>query len=109
MRVEETEVQRFAVHVVRPAERQLLAVAEQVFLLELDRARVFATLAAEVDAGVQRPGIARANFEIDRLPVLGHRANDCVIQVVVGAQDALGLLHEAMPIRLATRETATAP
>ena len=109
MRIEERERQRLAVDVVRPAERELLAVAEQVFFLELDRARVFSTLAAEVDTRVQRPGIARAHFEIDRLAVPGHRTNGCVIKVVVGAQDALGFLDDTMHVRLALAKQQLRP
>ncbi len=104
VRIAEVERQRFAVDIVLPAERELLAVAEQVLLFQFDAGRVLAALPAEVDARVQRPGVARANLEIHGVPVPGNGTDHRVVQVVVGAQDALRLLHDAVHVRLAGRE-----
>ena len=78
--------------------------AEQVLFLELDRAGVLAALPVEVDARVQRPGVARAHLEVDGGAVVRRRPDHGVVEVIVGAQDAFGFLHDAVDVALAGLE-----
>jgi len=103
------ERQEVAIDVPAPVELELLPRAEEVLLGDLQRRLVLAALAAEIDARVERPVVARAHDEVDRAAVPGHRLDGRVVQVVVGAQDALGLLHEPVHVRVAGPEQQLGP
>ena len=92
MRVEEVELDGFAIDVVAPGDTYRLPSAQQVFLLDLRADVVLAAGAAVAEAGVQRPDVACAHDEIDHPVVVGDRLDLGAVQVTVGAQQALGLL-----------------
>ena len=84
------------VHLVDAAVTHRQAGAQQVVFLDADAARIGPARAGEAGAGVQRPGVARHHLDIDHIGrTAGWRdgAQLHVIQVAVGAQQALGFFH----------------
>src|SRR5207244_12614136 len=75
--------------------------AEEVDLLELHAGGVAAAAAAEVEAWIEGPDIARRDAEVDLAVVIGHRADPGVVEIGIAAQDPLRLIDQAARIALA--------
>ena len=85
---------RRAIHVGLAADAELRAGAEQVQLLELEARGALAALAAEGDAGIQRPHILRHHFDVDHAVVPRHGPDVRILQIARAAQDARGFFEQ---------------
>src|SRR5579864_5778008 len=86
-----TDQLRGAVDVLEPRHLDVLAGAEEVLVLDVERGAVGAAGAAEVEAELQRPDVPRQHLEIDLALVLGDRPDGRLVQVAVVAQQPLAL------------------
>ena len=75
--------------------------AEEVDLLEPHAGGVGAAAAAEVEARIEGPDIARRDAQVDLAVVIGHRADPGVVEIGIAAQDPLRLIDQAARIALA--------
>ena len=100
MRIDVLERHVVAVDVLAPVELEPTPGAEQVLFDELQRRLVLAALAVVIEAGVQRPVVARVDHQVDGVAVPGNRHDLGIIKVVVGTQDALGFLDQAVHVGL---------
>jgi len=82
--------------------------AEQVRLLEVDRARVDAAFAPEADARLQGPRVPRAHLEIHHPVLVACRADAHLVDRGRLADQALGLVDHAHRDRLAGLEEQNA-
>jgi hypothetical protein len=93
-----------AIHFVAACERDLLAVAQQIGFLHFEPAGVFAAAAAEVNAGLERPHIARAYFDVHDAVANRYRHHLRVEQIAIAAKNALAFIEQPLLERLAARE-----
>ena len=75
--------------------------AEEVDLLEPHAGGVGAAAAAEVEARIEGPDIARRDAQVDLAVVIGHRADPGVVEIGIAAQDPLRLIDQAARIAFA--------
>ena len=85
-------------------DRQIGSRAEQVELFELEAGRVLAAAATERHAGIQRPDIAGRDRDIDASVVERDRPDGGVVEIPGRAQDARGLVQQALRVGVAALE-----
>ena len=79
---------------------QTAAGAEKVVLLDAEAAAVLAALSTELDFGLQGPGVLGDDLDVHRTVVVRHRADVGIAQIVVAAQDPLGLPQQPRVVPL---------
>ena len=98
-----------AVNISRAHDAQAHAAAQEVVLAQVDAARIGAARTARAQAGVERPGVARLDFDVDHALAQGNRADHHFAQVTCAAQHAFGLVDQTHRHRLAAAEQQCAP
>ena len=95
---------RVAIDAGDAGDLQVRASAEEVELFELHADRVLAALAAERQARIQRPDIARRHRDIDAPVLEGDRLDRRIVEIAGGSQDARRLIDQALRVGIAALE-----
>src|SRR3984885_15901673 len=80
--------------------RQVGAGTEEADVLEMHAGGVAAAAAPEVEAGIERPHVPGGDAHVDRAVVIAHHPDPGIVEIAVGAQDALGLIEQAARVAL---------
>ncbi len=106
VRVAVAQERLVAVDVARIGDRELLAGAEQVAVGEPHAPFVLAAAAGELQIGCERPRVANADVDLDRvrLRVVRSRRDSCVGEKTARAERARGFVEQASRVAVADLE-----